>query len=58
MFYASISALDSEMLQSLSNAILCPPDNGKYKTLKEKVIPMYAKLEAIYYWEGFDSRNY
>ena len=47
MFYTAISALDSEVLQSVREVILNPPESEKYKTLKEKLTAVYAESETV-----------
>lgn len=46
-FYTAISALESEVLQSVRDIILNPPATDKYKTLKEKLIAVYAESETV-----------
>lgn len=41
-----ISAVDSDILNSVSDIILKPPENEKYKTLKEKLIDLHSESEA------------
>lgn len=41
-----ISAVDSDILNSVSDIILKPPENEKYKSLKEKLIDLHSESEA------------
>lgn len=41
-----ISAVDSDILNSVSDIILKPPETEKYKTLKEKLIDLHSESEA------------
>lgn len=44
-FYTTISALDTEVLQSVREIVLKPPEGGKYSALKEKLISVYSESE-------------
>lgn len=46
-FYTAISALESEVLQSVRDIILNPPLTDKYKSLKEKLIAVYTESETV-----------
>ncbi|XP_055932710.1 uncharacterized protein LOC129962750 [Argiope bruennichi] len=41
-----ISAVDCDILNSVSNIILKPPDNDKYTTLKKRLIELHSESEA------------
>lgn len=44
-FYTAISALDTEILQSVREIVLKPPANNKYEDLKTKLISVYEESE-------------
>ncbi|XP_042904840.1 uncharacterized protein [Parasteatoda tepidariorum] len=46
-FYTAIAALESEVLKSVREIILSPPATEKYKSLKEKLISVYAESETV-----------
>lgn len=46
-FYTAISALESEVLQSVRDIVLNPPTTEKYKALKDKLIAVYAESETV-----------
>lgn len=46
-FYTAISALESEVLQSVRDIILNPPVSDKYKSLKDKLITVYTESETV-----------
>lgn len=46
-FYAAISALDSEVLQSVRDIVLNPPAERKYDALRGKLIAVYAESETV-----------
>lgn len=46
-FYTAISALESDVLQSVRDIVLNPPSSDKYKALKEKLIAVYTESETV-----------
>ncbi|XP_035205011.1 uncharacterized protein LOC118179964 [Stegodyphus dumicola] len=44
-FYTAISALDTEVLQSVREIVLKPPSDNKYEELKNKLISVYEESE-------------
>jgi len=46
-YYTAISALDTEVLQSVRNIVLNPPAEHKYSTLKAKLISVFSESENV-----------